>query len=336
MVKIKVLLTGASGTVGIDVFQELLYRYNDYEVSLFLRPSKKNLKHFQSYNNGNGIHIFWGLLDNYNDVERAVKNQDIIIHLAAVLPDIAMFDPELAKKTNIEGTQKIIRAMQKQEVKPKLIYTSSVALYGDRLKNPIIKISDELDINSDDIYAQTKLVCENLIKESGLEYSIFRLSYCASTHMLKMRPLMFHMPLDTKVEIIHTKDVAKALINAIEVNEVWGKTYNLAGGKRCQITFRENLNDILGIMGFGRNFFPEEAFAKSGFHCGYYDTTEMNENQKLLNFQNHTLEDFYSEVKKWIGFKRYLIPIVRPILRWRLLKKSKFYQEFKQSKKQSL
>ncbi|TFG03295.1 MAG: NAD(P)-dependent oxidoreductase, partial [Promethearchaeota archaeon] len=202
---IKVLLTGASGTIGKEVFNELLKRSEEYEVSLFLRGSKKNKKNFQNHNNSK---IFWGSLNNCVELERALQNQDIVIHLAGVLPDIAKEDPDLARETNIEGTQNLIHAMLKQNSKPKLIYSSSVTVYGDRLENPIIKITDPIDMDSDDVYTQTKIASEKLIKESGLKYSIFRLSYCVSTDIIGIRPLMFHMPLNTSIEVLHTKDVA--------------------------------------------------------------------------------------------------------------------------------
>ena len=80
-------------------------------------------------------------------------------------------------------------------------------------------------------------------------------------------------------------------------------------------------------MGFGRNFFPEEAFAKNNFHCGFFDKNETQEIQRILKFQRYTLHDIYQEVKEWIGIRRYFIPLVKPLLRWHLLKKSKFYKE---------
>ena len=326
MDKLNILLTGASGTIGKDVLSELSKKEEEYEISLFLRDSKKNQKKFRDYPN---VTIYWGSLHNKDKLDQAVVDQDIVIHLAGVLPDTALKDPDLVRKTNVEGTRNLITAMLKQNKKPKLIFSSSIAVYGDRLKNPIIKITDPIDLNSEDVYTQTKISSEKMIRESGLDYIIFRLSYCVSPDILKLRPIMFYMPLETSLEAIHTKDVATALVNAIKTQEVWGRIINLAGGKRCQITFQENLNDVLEIMGFGRDYLPEEAFAKKGFHCGYFFAKEMEENQKLLKFQNHTLNDFYLEVKKWIGIKRYLIPLVRPILRWFILRKSTFYKEFK-------
>ena len=327
MVKKKILLTGASGTVGKEIFTELLRRTSEYEISLFLRGSRKNKKLFNLYINK--IRIVWGTLQNYEEVKRAVNEQDVIIHVAAALPDIAFKNPDFVVSTNVDGIQNVINAMETQTNHPKLIYTSSVAVYGDRREKPIIKLSDLIDDNTKDLYTSTKIKAERLIKESKLEYSIFRVSYVVAKDVIKFRPIMFFIALDTSVEAIHAKDVGLALVNAIDSNETWNNTFNLGGGKQCQILYRDNINDIFEIMGFGRGFLPDEAFSKHHSHCGFFEDQEMNYIQNILRFQNFTLEDFYKEVKKWIGTKRYLIPLVKPILRWYILRKSEFYQNYK-------
>ena len=327
MEKKRILLTGASGTVGREIFKELLNRFNEYEISLFLRGSKKNKKLFKSF--FDKIKIFWGTLQNYEEVEAAVNGQDVVLHVAAALPDVAFKHPELVISTNVDGTRNIINAMLEQQNKPKLIFTSSVAVYGDRRKNPIIKLTDPIDTNSKDLYTTTKITAENLVKDSTLDYIIFRVPYVIATNMIKFRPVMFYLALDTSMETLHAKDTALALVNAIESKEVWNKTFNLGGGKQCQISYRDNLNDMLEIMGFGRGFLPDEAFSNHHSHCGFFDDQETSYLQGILKFQNFTLEDFYEEVKKWIGIKRYLIPLVKPILRWYILRKSEFYQNDK-------
>jgi uncharacterized protein YbjT (DUF2867 family) len=83
MVKKKILLTGASGTVGKEVFKELLSRNNKYEISLFLRGSPKNKKLFKNY--VGKVKIFWGALQNISEVNEAVNGQDVVLHLAAAL-----------------------------------------------------------------------------------------------------------------------------------------------------------------------------------------------------------------------------------------------------------
>ena len=144
MVMKKILLTGASGTIGKEVFKGLLNRTNEYEITLFLRGSKKNRKLFSQYLDN--VRIIWGTLQNSKEVEVAVNKQDVVIHMAAALPDFAFKSPELLVSTNVDGTQNVIKAMESQANPPKLIYTSSVTVYGDRRKNPIIKLLRNLQV----------------------------------------------------------------------------------------------------------------------------------------------------------------------------------------------
>ncbi|MDX1798163.1 MAG: NAD(P)-dependent oxidoreductase [Candidatus Lokiarchaeia archaeon] len=327
MKKKKILLTGASGTVGKEIFKELISRIEKFEISLLLRPSRKNRRHFKPWKKT--ANIIWGDIQNYNDVEKAVLNNDLIIHAAGVLPDIALYNPDLAKRTNIGGTSNVLDAIKVQKNVPKIMYTSSAAVYGKGLENSVIKVSDPVISNPKDVYTYTKIESEKLIANSGVDYCIFRISYVTSVDMLRFRPVMFHIPLDSWLEIIHAKDVALAIVNALELDEIWGKMFNLGGGKDCQIQYRENLSDYYEIMGFGRDFLPETAFAKEGLYCGIFDSQETQNLQNLLKYQRHTIQDFYYEVKKWIGFKRYLTPIIKPIARWYILRKSELYQNLK-------
>jgi len=323
----RILLTGASGTIGREIFKKLISQDNKYEITLLLRPSRKNKRQFKQWKEI--FNIIWGNLQNYDDVEKAVFNKDIIIHAAGVLPDIAMFKPETAKLTNIGGTNNVLDAMKYQKTNPKIIFTSSSAVYRKSLENPIIKVSDPIDENPKDTYTFTKIEAEKSIINSGVDFCIFRISYVASVEILKFRKIMFYIPLDSWLEIIHVKDVAQAIVNAIESDKVWGHIFNLGGGKDCQILYGENLNDYYEIMGFGRNFLSETAFVKKGLSSGIFDLQETQNLQNLLNFQKHTLQDFYNEVKEWVGIKRHLFHLVKPITRWYILRKSEIYQKIK-------
>jgi cholest-5-ene-3beta,7alpha-diol 3beta-dehydrogenase len=327
MRKKKILLTGASGTIGKQILIKLFCLNKKYELTLLLRPSPKNKRQFKSLEKI--VNIIWGDIQNYHDVEKAVFNKDIIIHAAGVLPDIAIFEPDKAKQTNIDGTRNVLDAMKNQKNNPKIIFTSSAVVYSKNLENSIIKVSDKLETNPKDVYTYTKIKAENLIRISGLDYCIFRIPYVVSVDILKFRPIMFHIALDAPIEIIHAKDVAQAIINAMESDRVWDKIFNLGGGSDCQTSYRENLNKFFEIVGLGKNFLPEAAFTKKGIYYGVFDSQETANLQKLLNFQQYTLEDFYNEVKKWIGIKRFLIPLIKPFLRWYILRKSEIYKKNK-------
>ena len=323
-----VLLTGAFGNVGLSTLKELLDKeYNTRVFEVYNRKNRKIAKKFK-----NRIEIIWGDLRNKDDVNVAVQNQDIIIHLAAIIPPLADTNPALAESVNVGGTKNILDAIKKQLHKPKLIFTSSVAVYGDRRYNPMIEVTDPLAPSKGDYYAITKITAEKLIRESGVDFAIFRLTYITSIDKLNMDPLMFHMPLDTSIEICDTKDVGLALVNAIECKEIWGETFNLAGGKQCRITYREYLNDMMEIFGLGRNFLPEEGFAEKDFHCGFMNT---NKSQNLLKYQKHTLEDYYRDVKSKIGPKKHFMPAIKWMIRLHLLKKSESYRRYKFFKKKA-
>ncbi|TFG22521.1 MAG: NAD(P)-dependent oxidoreductase [Promethearchaeota archaeon] len=318
----RILLTGAFGNVGLSVLNQLILR--KHEITVFEIKNRRNVKLAKRFKKD--INMVWGDIRFREDVQNAVKNQDIIIHLAAIIPPLADSLPELAEEVNVNGTMNILKAMRKQPNPPRILFTSSIAVYGDRRDDPFIKVSDPLNPSKGDFYARTKITSERLIKESGLNFAIFRLTYITSMNKLEMDPLMFHMPLDTKIEICDTHDVGLAIANSINSNEVWGKTFNIAGGEYCRITYKDYLNDMMEIFGLGRDFLPDQAYAKSDFHCGYMDTEES---QRLLKYQEHSLEDYYNDVKDKIGKKRFFLRFLKPSIRSNLLRKSESYKRFK-------
>jgi len=85
MAKKKVLLTGASGSMGGEAFKVLLGRKDKYDIVLLLRPSNKNKKGFAKHANQEGIKIVWGDLINPDDVLLAVDGVDHVLHAAALL-----------------------------------------------------------------------------------------------------------------------------------------------------------------------------------------------------------------------------------------------------------
>lgn len=317
----KVLLTGAFGNVGLSTLKELIKR--SYNVRVFDIKNKQNRRSAKKFKDQ--VEIIWGDLRNPKDVERAVYGCEVIIHVAAIIPPLADRKPRFAEAVNVGGTSNIIEAMKKQPQKPKLIFTSSVAIYGDRTKNPLIQPTDRLKPNDDDEYAKQKVKCEELIKNSGLEWVICRLTYIVSINKLQMDPLMFEMPLNTCIEICDTKDVGLALANAVENEDICGETLHIAGGERCRISYGEYLNKMLDIFGIGSDPLPSEAFSTKGFHCGFMTTYKS---QAFLQYQRHTLDDYFNEVKKKVVFSRLFTVMFRLVVRKYLLNKSFYYREY--------
>ncbi|NHK31302.1 MAG: NAD(P)-dependent oxidoreductase, partial [Asgard group archaeon] len=328
----KILLTGAFGNVGSSTLEILGKR--DHDIRCFDIPTRRNKKKarkFAKYKNK--LEIIWGDLCNYSDVEKAVEGVDIVLHLGAIIPPLANNRPELAEPVNVGGTRNIISAIKKQSVQPKLVFSSSVAIFGDvRCKGPdhIIKITDSFNPSPHDEYARMKIKCEDMIKKSELNWSIFRFAAIPPID-LKVDPLMFDVPLDTPIEFCHTFDTGLAMANAVDNNEIWGLIFNIAGGPKCRIPYVDYVGRLLDAIGIGR--LPEEAFGDEPFHCGYMDTTES---QKLLKYQKHTFDDLVEETKKRLGFIRIFTILLRPTIRWFLLRKSSYYQAYMKNIKEYL
>jgi nucleoside-diphosphate-sugar epimerase len=321
---VKILLTGAFGNVGTSTLEELVKR--DHIIRCFdipTRQNKRTARKFKKYNDK--LEIIWGDLRNPIQVYDAVKGIDVVIHLAAIIPPLANQHPEIAEPVNVGGTRNIINAIKKMPRKAKLIFSSSVATYGDvRHKgcDYVIKVTDEFNPSPHDEYAKMKVRCEKMIRESGLNWAIFR--FAAIPPMDQgIDPLMFEVPLDTPIEMCHTKDTGLAMANASENNEIWGKILHIAGGESCRVPFSEYVGRMLEAMGIGR--LPDEAFSDEPFHCGYMDTTES---QRLLKYQRYSYEDYVQETKKRYSFAQIFIKIFRPAIRYHMLRMSPHYRAY--------
>ena len=243
-----------------------------------------------------------------------------MIHLAAVIPPRADHEPEVAEAVNVNGTQNLVTAKEQLPEPPRLIHTSSISVYGDRLAEPWINVGDPVKPSPGDRYGETKVRAEELIQRSGLQWSIYRLTGVMSRRV-GMDPLMFHMPLDTSLEIITARDTARALVRALEVPEVDGRIFNLGGGPRCRASYRDYLDKHLTIMGLGTGFFPDAAFAEGNFHCGYYGDSE--DTNRVLDFQHEGIEEWLEQVRDQ---SNPLVPplarALRQMIRWYLLSQS--------------
>lgn len=320
-----ILLTGASGAVGYQTLKELLKYKKRFRIKVFeikTRTTNKKLSLFK-----NEVEIFWGDISKSEDVEKAVKNSDIIIHTAALIPPMADKHHKLAEKVNFIGTQNIVNSINILNSNIFLIYTSSISVYGDRVNTPNIQVSDKIKPSPKDFYAITKMKAEKYIKINMRNYTILRLS--AVMHpKIKLDPLFFHMPLNTSLEIVTTKDVGYALVKSITKKEFLNeRIFNLGGGKLCRISYKDFLKENYKIFGLGKLNFPKYAFAEKNFHCGFYEDSDIL--NSILNFQRESLYDYFNEVENSRSFlKRKIIGIFKGIIQKELLRKSEPYQAF--------
>ena len=313
-----VLVTGASGTVGFEVFRELLSRQEQYSIRLLCLDRKFERQLFSPF--GRKVEIVWGDIGDYEVVKRAIKGVDFVIHTAGIIPPLADENPGLARAVNEDGTKNVIKAMKAEDKGSRIVFTSSISVYGDRLKNPNILVGDPINPSDGDEYARTKIRAEEIIQSSGVSFSIFRLCGIL-TRTLNIQPLMFHMPLDTALEWCHPEDVGFALVEALQHDTLSEKIFNLGGGRACRIKARDFVRKMFNLWGLDAKILPNYAFALHNFHSGYYaDGYKLN---KILNFQRKTLQDYYEFIQLTVSpLQKHLVRFVPSSLirQWLLMK----------------
>ncbi len=323
MNKKNILLTGASGTVGYQVLTQLYEKKEQYSITVFDKKTKTALKKFKKFKD---IQIIYGDITDEKSLKPACVNADAVIHLAAIIPPLAYDEPRLAYKVNVEGTGNLIRLLSKYSPNAFLLYSSSIAVYGDRLNKPYIKVSDPLIPAEGDEYAKTKIQAEKIIKKSGLDYRIFRLTAIMGNH--KISKIMFYQPLNTPMEIATPEDTARAFVKALDFKkQLSKKIYNLGGGEACRIRYDDFLKRSFQVFGLGTNDFPKKAFAEKNFHCGYYQDSDVLE--QILHYRKDNLETFFAKEKQKVQrIKKLFVFTFKKIIKKYLLKISEPYQAF--------
>jgi nucleoside-diphosphate-sugar epimerase len=304
--KKRVLLTGASGTMGGEALKELIKRRDEFDVVLLVTP--RNKKRFAEYEGLPGFKIVWGDLRKIGDVLAAVEGVDHVLHPAALVAPEADRRPLTCQNINIGGTANLISALKQQPHNGDnitLAYISSVAVYGDRLP-PVhmLRVGDPVRPSVGDIYATTKVASEKAIIESGLKnWAILRQTYIAIPNVVSlMDPIMFHQPLNTHIEMITADDAGFGLVKTLEAPpDFYGRVYNMSGGPSCRVTFSDYLARMMQIFGLGdyRRIMEPNWFATRNFHCGWYRDSDVLNN--YLHHWRHTLEDHYYQAESCLS-----------------------------------
>jgi UDP-glucose 4-epimerase len=317
----KVLLTGAFGNIGRSTIDELVRR--GHQVRCFDIQNRENLKIARRY--GDRIDPFWGDLRQPEKLVAAVAGQDAVLHVGFVIPKLSVTgigsedQPDFAREVNVGGTQNLIQALQQHNPAARLIFTSSLHIYGPTQDQPPPRRVQDIP-HPVEHYARHKVECEALVTGSRLTWCIFRLGAALPVRLI-MDSGMFDVPLNNRIEFVHTRDVGFALAEALQCEDVWGKVLHIGGGKKCQLYYGEMVAAVLGAVGVGR--LPAGAFSIVPFSTDWLDTEES---QALLGFQRHTLEDYAQDLKKAVGSLRYLIQSVRPLVRRYLLNFSPYWR----------
>ena len=123
------LITGGTGSFGNAVLEKFLNTDHFSEIRIFSRDEKKQ-DDMRNRLKNNKLKFFIGDVRDYNSIEPATRGVDYIFHAAALkqVPSCEFF-PMQAVKTNVEGTQNLIRAASFNKVKKVICLSTDKAAY---------------------------------------------------------------------------------------------------------------------------------------------------------------------------------------------------------------
>lgn len=319
-----ILITGATGNIGLEVLKRIDKK--KHLITVLARNSKKNRKLLLQFED---INIVYGDISSQADVNKACVNQDYAIHLAAVIPPMVEKHPELAKKINLEGTRNLIKGLEQFSPSCFLIFSSSVTVYGDRLTTPNISVNDPLQTTKWDEYGQAKIDSEELIRNSKLDWTIYRLNAIMGIGSHKLSKIMFHVPLDTLMEIATLNDTANAFVNSIGKQEQLSKRiFNLGGGESCIISYQSFMDNAFESFGLGKANFPDKTFAEANFHCGVY--SDGQELEAILKFRSDSIDTYFERFRASVPkMQRLLTKPFGPIIKYLLARISEPRKAYK-------
>lgn len=165
-----ILITGGTGTLGQACTKAILKDYKPKRLIIFSRDEQKHYEMAQQFTD-DCMRFFVGDVRDYDRVNQACQNINYIIHAAAMKHvDIAEFNPSECIKTNVTGTENIIKTAVNNDV-TKVILAST-----DKAVNPV------------SLYGSTKLSAEKLFisansynENSLTRFSVVRLGNIANS-----------------------------------------------------------------------------------------------------------------------------------------------------------
>jgi nucleoside-diphosphate-sugar epimerase len=189
---------------------------------------------------------------------------------------------------NVDGTKTVIHACEAAGSIP-LIFSSSVSTYGDTSgENPPIKADHpQRALN---IYPESKITAEKLVKESGLPHVILRIAGIAVPAFLDPPEPWPFMP-EQRVEFVALNDLVAAMINLAGNSAAHGKVFNLAGGTSWQVSGKEYARRYCETLEIA--FDVQTYYDRPGW-LDWYDTAES---QAILEYQNTSFDDFHAMLR---------------------------------------
>lgn len=233
----KVFITGATGRIGKLLIGELIHR--KWSIDAFVLPAED-----VSSLEKDGVNILRGDVTDFASVDSAMNKSkpDLIFHLAGYVKLGSLENKQSEESmhdVNVNGTRNVLNVAFKNKVN-KLVYISSVAIFGTDTKGPVINELTIPGTNHKGPYGRTKLLAHQEIakfQEQGMNVLVFipgiiyGPEFSRTTSLLESvwNGSVRYLPdslIDTRVPLVFGRDIQQAIFSGIEKDR-FGEHYIL-------------------------------------------------------------------------------------------------------------
>lgn len=234
-----VLVVGGAGYIGSVLTRQLLdagYRVRILDLELFGRESLEGLLQNPR------LDVHQGDFRNVEDVVRALRGMDAVVHLAAIVGDPACaVDAEATIAVNYEAAKMMARLSRAKGIS-RFVFASTCSVYG--ASDDIIDESSEL--NPVSLYATTKIDAERALLEAADDVFHPTILRLATAYGWSHRPrfdlvanlLSARAVTDKDISVfngeqwrpfVNTRDISRAIVAALEapLESVGGEVFNV-------------------------------------------------------------------------------------------------------------
>lgn len=226
----RVFVTGASGFVGRSVVRELVAR--GHKAVCLIRDKQKFDAAMRDVP-ADRVEILIGDLSDAAAVAQGVSSADAVIHLVGIIAE-DRWRGQTFERIHVSGTEQVLSAAKAAGVK-RYVHMSALGTRAGAVS----------------LYHKTKWAAENLVRSSGLDWTIFRPSLIHGpdgefTRMLKTFVCDMTVPAfgflpspfpvipyfgsgQSKLQPVSVKDVAHCFVAALVKAETIGRVFELGG-----------------------------------------------------------------------------------------------------------
>lgn len=225
-----IFIAGGTGFIGQHLLKAL--KEGNFKVKCLARTEER-----AALCKIRGFEVVTGDITDKESLRNSLDSVEMVVHLVGIIEEQGEMTFE---RVHVEGTRNLVDEAKRSGVKH-FFYQSALGA----------------SLNSDAAYQRTKAEAEEIVKSSGIPYTIFRPSLVIGekdgfTEKLKeLVRLGPFVPIpgtgEARFQPVYVEDWIKCFLSILEKGEATGKTYEFGGPEH--LTYNEMVLQLMEVMG---------------------------------------------------------------------------------------